>query len=758
MRVRLLLVAILFMSCSLLGGGHPDILLITLDTTRCDHLSCYGSERVNTPAIDSIARAGVLFSNASTTAPLTLPSHASIMTGLYPPGHGVRNNVNYRLGAGIPSIASILGREGYRTGAVTGASVLHAQFGLNRGFQIYDNVITSSTEDSLPLNCSRRSAAEVTRRAVNFIRDTGESQFFLWVHYYDPHSPYMPPEPFAHEYAGNLYGGEIAYMDTCLGALLKELGTAGRKHELLTIIVGDHGEDLGDHGELFHGSFLYESTIRVPFIISYPQKLPAGTTCESYVSVVDVLPTIMEIIDLSDEVPDLHGISLLGIIEGEETAGRPIYFETRFPIENMGWSPLEGMILDGWKYIQAPTPELYQVEDDPQEQFNLVQQEESIAELMKITLDSLEAGISTAKKDFRNSTDIQLVEKLISLGYTDESGRANSGLRDPKDMIPFLKKRLEGTRYLEQGNFTRALEVFGETMERDPTNVTVMNQQGLAFFHLEKRIEAVEMWKRSLSIYPDQVEANMNMSMAFLSWKKPDSAIFFCNRVLERNPFFIEALIVKGKALDMKGEFTQALAVFVEAAKVDPQNPEARFRMGKTLRSMQEFDKALVALNIALTLKPDMWKALREKAKLCMDLSAPDDAVQMLENIIHLTPDRADVWLDYGYALELAGREDESIESYRIAVEFDSTSFNAINNLGALLSRVGEYEEAERLLRKAISIEKTSPEAYYNIGFLFLKQGKNVEARYAFSTFLLLWEGDDMSRSEVKKILLDLEG
>ncbi len=747
-------VALLLLSCSGPAGDRPNVVLITLDTTRSDFLSCYGSELVQTPHIDSVAHHGVLFTRAHTTVPLTLPAHSSIMTGLYPPGHGVRNNGSYRLSDSIPSMAGVATAEGYSTCAVIGAFVLHSQFGIGNGFQIYDDNISGEGESQPGFEYLERTADVVTDAAISHVREMGSSPYLLWVHYFDPHSPYQPPEPYAGRYPTDPYGGEIAYVDACIGRLLGELNKlSGGKRSTITIIVGDHGEDLGDHGEMTHGAFLYESTTHVPFIISCPEKIPRGYRCEAPVSIVDVFPTVLDLLGIDTGKLTIQGKSLTGIIGAGKPDQRPLYLETRFPFESMGWSPLEGVMLGDWKYIRAPTEELYNVRDDPEERTNLFPGESEISGQLAAVLDSIESDLSNGAQSSRVEVDRETRDKLERLGYITADEGIVPDLKDPKEMISHEAVKGKGSYYFRRGEFERAVRAFTESLELDPTNVTLMNYRGLALYSLGKTGEAIEQWRKGAELRPGNLDIHLNLGMAYLVTGQLDSALESYEQVLEINPFYVKALIGKGKVLKLQSDSDDALSNFEKAVRIDPMSHEARYWLGITLKDRGKLDAALEELDHALSLKSGMIRARRIKAQILIELGKFGEAVAILDELTLQQPARSDLLLELGQALELDERPDESLAAYRKAAAIDSNSFMAHNNIGSLLDRLGKTAEAERELRTALELNDQFPHAYYNLGNLLLREGRKEEARRAFTKFLELWSQDDETKARVLETL-----
>ena len=756
----LLVLAVQFSCGRPSGEADPDILLITLDTTRWDHLSCYDGSKANTPYIDAIARSGILFTRALTTVPVTLPAHASILTGLYPLEHGIRNNGGYRLDEGVPTIASVLHEKGYRTGAVIGAFVLDSQFGLDTGFDVYDDFMPGGGGKPR-FSYIERNGDAVTDAAISFLEEAGSSPFFLWAHYFDPHFPYQPPPAFKKK---SPYGGEVGYVDACIGRLMARLEEVRGGRPLLTVIVGDHGEDLGDRGEMTHGVFLYDTTVRIPLIFSFPGRIQSGGRSEELASVIDIFPTILELAGVDTKAFDLHGRNLIADIESDRTVSRPVLIETLLPYENKGWSPLEGVILGEWKYIRAPREELYNMRDDPAESRSLAESESELVGRMNAILDSLKLGLSskrglsTGGLSSRAEADHETIEKLASLGYVTDMVPELGDLADPKDMLHVLARHQVGLQYYETGRFAEAETAFREALKYDPTNVTLINYAGLSNYNLDRPAEALHLWEKALEINPGYINVLLNKGMVLLEMGAADPALKAYDEVLKLNPKFVRALVGRGKALRTKGELEQARVSFEEAISINPASSEARLWMGIFLKDAGDYEGALRELDIARALDQGMIEAMREKGLIFIALDRTGDAVEIFEDIAALEPGSVKCLVDLGIALEKGGEEKRALEIYTRAVGLDPDYHAAHNNLGSVLDRMGRTREAEAAYREALSIRPDFPEAYYNLGFLLAGQGRTSEAMEAFSRFLELWDADDAARDRAAAMLQELRG
>jgi arylsulfatase A-like enzyme len=415
----MILFVITFSLCGLSEAKRPprlNLLFVTLDTTRADHIRCYGYKNIKTPNIDHLAKEGCLFEKAFTPVPITFPSHASMLTGLYPPTHGIRNNATYALSESVVTLPELLKERGYKTAAFVSAYVLDRRFGLDQGFDIYDDDLETHVEPKLQQK--ERRAETVTQAAIKWLDGVGEESFFLWVHYFDPHDAWSPPPPYSKDYVQNPYDGEIAYADDWLGKLLNKLEKLKLTENTLIVLAGDHGEGLGDHHEKTHGIFIYDATLRVPLIFSCPRILPKSKRISSLVRLIDITPTILEI--MAYKIPEhIQGVSLSPFILGKtKNMKLELYCETFYPKSTHNWSPLKGLRTDTWKYIEAPIKELYELDKDPDEKTNLFDKEKDQAQRMTNRFAKLIQEIRTEETASTTlAMDEDTKEKMRSLGY-----------------------------------------------------------------------------------------------------------------------------------------------------------------------------------------------------------------------------------------------------------------------------------------------------------------------------------------------------
>ncbi|OLC81114.1 MAG: hypothetical protein AUH72_10085, partial [Acidobacteria bacterium 13_1_40CM_4_65_8] len=450
-----------------------NVLLVTIDTLRADRVGAYGSPANLTPTLDRLAAEGLRFERVYAHVPLTLPSHASLVTGRYPTRHGVHDNGTFTLGD-VPTLATVLKTSGYRTGAFVGAFVLDARFGLNRGFDVYDDRMAGSSAD---LEVVQRTAEEVLSPAHQWITSSEPSvlspdtrqPWFAWVHLYDPHEPYSAPEPYRSRYAADPYAGEIAYTDAALGSFLDRLRASGALSNALVVVVADHGESLGEHGERTHGLFAYDATLRVPLVIWAPPHIRPAVVSQT-ARLVDVAPTILDLVGAS-ALANVDGRTLRPIVAGEQPFNDPgSYFEALNASLTRNWAPLRGIVADGVKLIDLPLPELYDLATDPGEQRNLYAQQRERARPLEARLDRVTSAASTSAA--RPSIDADAEARLRALGYVVSSAptpaRTYTAADDPKQLVPLNAALDDAAAMWSRGDVASAMATLQGVIARRP--------------------------------------------------------------------------------------------------------------------------------------------------------------------------------------------------------------------------------------------------------------------------------------------------
>jgi tetratricopeptide (TPR) repeat protein len=645
----------------------PNILLVTLDTTRADRLGAYGYQRAKTPRLDRLASEGVLFERALAAAPITLPAHVSLMTGLYPFTHGVRDNGAFSLADTVPTLAATLQAQGYRTAAFVSAFVLDRRFGLARGFDTYD--------DRVPLE---RRGDRTTAAAADWLdaRTADPSPFFVWLHLYDAHDPYDPPPPFRDAFADRPYDGEIAFDDAAIGSVLDRLDRAGRLSSTIVAVVGDHGESLGDHGEDTHAVFVYDSTLRVPMILAWPGRLPAGRRVAALVRGIDLAPTLLDAAG-QPPLPGAQGHTLMTMIDGPHpsapaAAPASAYSESYFPLLSMNWAPLRTIQDERWKFIDAPAPELYDLAHDASEQTNLAAREPARAAALAHALDALTGGHRGTMAP--RTVDSETAAKLAALGYVGSAGPGDRGglsptapgdeRRDPKAMIGLFNQLRQANAALQAGRFGEAAAIARDTLARDPGNGFATIVLANAEMELGRYRDAIAGYRAYLERVPASADAHHRAAIAYARLGDSDGALAEEEAALRIDPRYADAHGHRGGLLAARGRLDEAIRALRTAVEILPDNVRYLVGLARVLVSARQLGEAEAQLHRALQLQPDSADAHAGYGGLLVAREQPAKAVAEFERALALQPDGDDIRLDLGGALERAGRPAEARAEY----------------------------------------------------------------------------------------------
>jgi len=684
---RLLRVAAVFgvaVAVLLLSGsqGAPaaapapvNVLLVTIDTLRVDRVGAYGSRAGLTPAMDALAKQGVVFEQATVPVPLTRPSHVSLLTGKLPFQHGIRDNFSFSLGAGHRTLAEVLKARGYATGGFVGAFMLNAQSGLNRGFDEFDDEFDGAGRQSALIAEHQRLAGEVERRAETWIERaaSGSRPFFAWVHFYDPHSPYDPPPPYRARHAGRPYDGEVAYTDSVLGRLIARLDRLGVRGRTLLVVTSDHGEGLNDHGEAEHGFFLYETTVRVPLIMRLAGSLPAGLRIPREARSIDVLPTILELVGASGAAPPgIPGRSLVTAVADPGGPAPPSYAETLFPRLHFECADLRSIRLDGWKYIEAPRPELYDLRGDPGERTNLYAREgRRAASLRSRLLDSLggslEAGVVGAT---RPAPDAETQRKLASLGYV--SGSRGSAGADPKDSIAPFQAYTRAVRgafeAYDRGDLQTAASGFEAAIAGGRAGFDVYFYLGAAYLGLGQAERAVaplqEATRRNASYTPAAIE----LAGAYVRLNRADDATAVLRAALSSDAGNFQLHSHLGYAARLRRDLALARQEYETARELNPGDFDVRMNLSSIYRDAGDAPRALEEVEAALGIRQDSADAYNHKGMLLGGAGSFLEAARAFERAASLSPKNPQFWFNLGLARFREGDRSAAADSLRRAL------------------------------------------------------------------------------------------
>jgi arylsulfatase A-like enzyme/Tfp pilus assembly protein PilF len=710
-KVFLLLSVILSLflcSQSMAKGPSPlNILLITIDTIRADHIGCYGYEKIKTPNIDQLARKGILFENAFTPIPITLPSHASILTGTYPTFHGVRNNGTYAMPESVISLAEILKEKGYVTAAFVSAYVMDKRFGLDQGFDVYNDDL-SGDEDRGFLDKERRAEA-VTQATIKWLKEANPAKFFLWVHYFDPHMHYNPPPPFSEEYKDNLYDGEIAYTDHWLGILLNTMHQLGLDENTLIVLTGDHGEGLGEHKEKTHGIFIYDTTLQVPLILTYPKLFPHPKRIEPLVRLIDIAPTIL---DLAEYKPykDMQGISLIPVIQGKvDDPDLVLYCESFYPKFSHNWSPLEGLRTQKWKYIEAPVKELYRVDKDPQEKTNVFEKKQGEAKKLASKLSGVKNSItsSLAKEDAqRVSLDKETREKLQSLGYifTPTGSEEKEKYPDPKKMIDALEYIDNALEYFGKGEYQKALEQFQRVLERHPRDVDTHNGLGHTYAAMGNVEKSIESFEKALEFGCKDLRVYIKLGDLYMKSGRDQEWAAILREALEVNPECKEAYINLSRYHFQKNQMNQALEQLQKVLEIDPRNVTAHNHLAVIYLRQRRYDQATSACRTALNEDPNNVTSLLTLGSTFMYQQRYEDALGALQKALEIKSGSARGHYFAGLVTFQQNELDKAIKYFKRAGELDPNWAEPHFNLGFIYQRQKRLNEALREYQTTIKL------------------------------------------------------
>ncbi|MGH9176565.1 MAG: sulfatase-like hydrolase/transferase, partial [Vicinamibacterales bacterium] len=568
-----------------------NLVVVTLDTTRADRIGSYGDPRAaETPVFDRLAREGTLFERAMTSAPLTLPAHATMFTAQFPPAHGVRDNGGFFLSPDATTLAEHLRSSGVRTGAFVGAFVLDSKWGLDQGFEHYADDFDLTKVRGMSVGGVQRRADEVVDLALPWLETVKQERFFAWLHFYDPHTPYAPPEPFASRYSGRPYEGEIAFADAQLGRVVDFLQSRGLLERTIIAVLADHGEGLGEHGEGTHGFFIYESSMRAPFVIRAPFERTKARRVADPVRTVDLVPTLLDLLGLPALPARVAGTSLAPLMTGDRLElNLDGYAEAMYPLHHYGWSALRALRAGRFKLIDAPRPELYDLEQDPDERKNLFQERLALGQRMQTELRALEAQSSASATAEAPPADVdpEVRERLAALGYVGSfvaSASSPDTVRaDPKDKINLfnlMSQARNRARDDPDGAFNEVVALLEQVVEADPQVIDAWFSLGNEYFKQERFSDAIGYFKRALALKPDYDLALINLANSYRALGQDEAALAGYEHYLRVDPKNAWVHYQIGEICLDRDDVACAEARFNEAIAIDPNVAAARNALG----------------------------------------------------------------------------------------------------------------------------------------------------------------------------------
>jgi len=684
-----------------------NVLFITVDTLRSDHLGCYGYKKIKTPNIDSLAEQGTMFKDAISQVPLTLPSHCSIFTSTYPQFNNIRDNGGYRLAQSAITLAERMQENGYATAAFVGAFVLDSKFGLDQGFETYDAKMPKNASDQIiTQGYTERTADKVTDAAVSWLRDKKDDKSFLWVHYYDPHTIYNPPSPYSETYKDNPYDGEIAFTDEQIGVLLAVLKELKLDKETLIIFASDHGEGLGEHEELTHAVFIYDATLKVPLIFSCPGLIAEGKVIADPVRLIDIMPTILDFLHL-EKNDEIQGKSLIGLIKGKiKSLNLPAYSESLHAKIRYNWSALKSFRTREWKYIQSTEPELYNIRDDPHELVNLAgNRVDKVRELD----DRLKALLTTTTSSEVTETKMEMDEetrrKMEALGYISGSGASESNEPVPRKQIHLLEKMNRASRLANDGLIDKAIDEFKEVLKSNPRNVLTYTNLAQCYSGLRNYDEAIRHYEIAASFKPADAKIFNDIGSCYVKKMDLDKAIDQLDKAIELDAELTEAYYNRGLAYRKLGNREHAIADYDKAIELDSEYAEAYSNRGVAYGESGNYQRAMQDYDKAIELKPRSATVYYNRGIAYQSSGNHQQAIKDYDRVIELTPRFAAAYYNRGLAYEKSGNYQRAIGDYRKAIELHSQFEQAYQRLAKVYEKMEKYEEAMEACNKMLAID-----------------------------------------------------
>jgi choline-sulfatase len=659
---------------------HSNVILITIDTLRADHVGCYGAQTVKTPTLDGLAHDGVVFERAISQVPLTWPSHAVILTGTYPFQNGVQDFTGQPLAPQFRTVSQAFQQAGYATGAVVSAFVLDRSWGLARGFDYYDDAFSAATFEKKETGLVDRRAGESVAHAIAWLKKTPRRPFFLWLHLYDPHSPYDPPEPYRSEYRSHLYDGEIAYADHELGSLMVWLKQNRLYDSSLIVALSDHGESLGEHGEDEHGFFVYNATVHVPLIVKPPvgSGVSAGRRREP-VETTTVAPTLLQLAGLKDSTDSIlaqfqSNALLTAVSTG--AAKDPAYSETLYPFSSFGWNPLHALESDRFHYIEAPKPELYDLATDPGETHNILTAQPASVAVLREKMQTLLAHNPFTRKDMgagNLSPDAQ--EKLRALGYFGFRAAVSTeslkqGLADPKDKLWEFNAILKAQDAFHRDDEDQADALLSEVQKKDPQIYVIPFMLGESALKRQDWEQAAEQLQRCLTLNPSFDNAMTGLARALAKLGRTTEAKSWLDKALQSNPQNYLAWYQVG-LLDAGGDPAAGQSAYEKMIAIQPNFSAGQRELGTLLFQQKNFAAAAPHLEKAIELGLDDAR-MHNFLGICYNhTNRTSKAVRVFQRAIELDPKLAEAHLNLAFALQILRQEKAARQEYAAACKLD---------------------------------------------------------------------------------------
>jgi arylsulfatase A-like enzyme/cytochrome c-type biogenesis protein CcmH/NrfG len=694
--------------CSARKGGlsvRPNVLLVTIDTCRADHLGCYGYRAAVTPTLDGLAARGVRFATAVAHVPLTGPSHSSILTSRTPLGHGVRDNGSFALPSTVRSVAEDFRQAGYRTAAFVSGYPLKRRFGLDHGFDVYDDQLPRG-KDARRTAYVERTADRTTDVALRWLESsspggTPAAPFFLWVHYFDPHAPYEAPAEYTARSASP-YDGEITFVDAQLARLLRHIDAAPKGTPTLVLVTADHGESLGEHGEDTHGIFVYDSTLRVPFILAGP-GVPAGRVSETIARGIDVAPTLLDYAGLAAK--GMEGRSLRRAASGEALADAPAYAESLHPQLQYGWAPLHAWRTARFKMIEAPRPELYDLQADANEAQDRSRQDPGRLETMRRDLQKV---MATTTPNAAQDVDPETAERLAALGYVGTGGTRPTG-RDPKDGIGLATRLGRNGMTVARTEPLKAIPELTALLAEDPGMLVARRTRAVAYEAAGQYEGAIrdlrDLERRGALTAEDAVVLGDNLRLA----GHPKEAAEILERTARQNPKFAQPWLSLAAVFVQQQRLENAAEAYDKVLQIDPDHTEARRGLGDLALIGGDLDAAAKHYTRVLELDGNDVGALSKLGVVKVRTGHPDEAIALFRKAIDRQPKNAEALLYLAGALASSGRPAEAVPYFERALAAGPRTTMALNGLALTRLELKDRAGAAAAFRESLQLDPKQP-------------------------------------------------
>jgi len=700
------------------------IILISIDTLRADHLSCYGYRHRTTPVIDAFAESAILFENCFSLIPLTLPAHSSMLTGIIPPTHGVHDNLNMALSDSVLTLPEILQEQGYSTYGIISANVLNNYYGLDQGFDVYDD--TFENERGKEMRVPQRFADETATHALKWLEDNQQEKMFMFIHFYDPHDDYEPPPPYDKQFV-RPYDGEIAYTDYWVGQILSKLKTLDLYDDALIVIIGDHAELLGEHQEVSHGYYIYHNVLHVPLIIKPAGKASARRVRDN-ATLIDIAPTLLSQCEIA--VPaEMQGVDLSDYFnrDNHTIPDRAIFNQSLYPTKYNGNSLL-GIFYNQWHYIQTTRPELYNHETDPGELVNLIAREPKRAHFLQGKLaEILDAAVRADREN-----PVAMIKTLETLGYVGGSVDADFTFDqekpDPKDLLD-LHHRVQKIMVLShEEDYEEAIQQCRQVLKEHPDIAEIYRILSVVYMKMESYDQAIDALQQQLALQPENSNALKILSEAYIQNKDYSKAFEIVETILKQDPQDAGAILVLARIHIEQASYDQAIELLQKELALQPDDTYILKFLAEAFFLSEDYPRAKETLHAILKLDPNDTEATLHLANTHIELEAYDQAIELLQQTLALQPDDIDILKPLAHACNKTGDYARAIDYADAVIKQDPNDPEVYYQLGISYHHLDDKDNALANCLKTLELDPNHVKARISAAEIYKLQGRLKEA------------------------------